>query len=251
MATKRKPTRKPARVAATKLATIPKGGKSKARPKPVKRSFPMGTAQLIRKAEAEFIKDEEGRSVDWHFQNGEWEKYIAIDTFRAWSKKYKWVSRRIEYWENIQTRLLNHLADKILDQKFKELGQLQELKEAVAVMLKPLSDEDGKILIDERGLPQFAVDLPPYDRLVKAFLELDQRIALRTGDVTQRIEISNDEAAESKPTERRLLSSEEAATFMSISPEQARSMARQLLMERNEHLEDDVIDAEYEDGDEL
>lgn len=227
--------------------------------KPIKKKKAKGivkrasaTADLIRRAETAFIKDENGQGVDWHFHNGDFEKYVSIDTFRSWSKKGNWIKRRIEYWESIQTRLLDHLSDKILDQKIQQLGELHEVKDAVAEYLKPLRDpKTNKILKDEKtGLPKFAVDLPPYDRLVKAFLELDNRIALRTGEATERIDVDVNEA-KNQNEGRRLLSQDEASNLMRITPEEAQQMARQIVMSRSEHLQDDVIDAEFEveDGD--
>jgi hypothetical protein len=246
-ATKRvpaKPARKPARKPVKKaLAKVAKKKSTKKR-----NSL---TAELIRRAETTFLKDEEAHSVDWHFKEGDYEKYVSLDTFRSWSTKFRWVPRRIEYWEGIQQRLLNHLADQILDQKIKELGAMTEVKDTIVELLQPLKDSNGKIQRDPATrLPKFAVDLPPYDRLVKAFLDLDMRIGLRTGEATSRIDTVGHKADADAGTTRQLLSPEESSGLMKITPDEAKSLARKLLMERNEHLEDDVIDAEYEVTDE-
>lgn len=231
MTTKKK-KRKPSRSIA--IVTVAKG-KVKARY--------LSSAELRRTAEADFLKDPDSSSIDWHFNNGEYIKYVAIDTFRGWAKKGEWVKRRISYWEGIQDRLLAHLADKILDQKLAELEDMQEVRDALVKMLKPLRDQTtGKIIVDEvTGLPKFAVELPPFDRLAKAFLDIDLRIGLRTGDVTSRIESINSGSSEvgalARPTDP-------VVHVMSLSKTEAEKMARGLLTDRNQDLESDIIDVE-------
>jgi hypothetical protein len=210
----------------------------------------LSSAEIRRTAEADFLKDADSKSVDWHYKNGNYAKHVAIDTYRSWAKKGEWVKKRIAYWAGIQERLLSHMADKILERKLAELGEMQEVKDALVQMLKPLRDpKTGKIKIDPNtNLPMFAVELPPFDRLTKAFLDLDLRIGLRTGDVTNRIETVN-EATRSEGGSVMATATDPVSHLMTISKVEAEKLARRLLLERNKGLGDGIIDVESETDD--
>lgn len=198
-----------------------------------------GTADLRRRAEREFLQDADGRSVDWHFENGDYGKAISIHTFRAWAKEDSWVERRIEYWKRIQDRLLEHLSDRLLQERIAELQTMQEIRGAIVEVLMPLRDKDGHILRDPTtGLPKFGLEMPTYDRAVKAFLDLDLRIGLRTGDVTDRVEAVG--------VKDRSLLDDPVAQAVVLTKDEAQLMARKLLLARHSHLKDDTIEVEAE-----
>lgn len=205
---------------------------------------PTGIADVRRRAEREFLQDADGHTVDWHFENGGYKKYISIHAFRLWAQHDEWVTRRVDYWNRIQARLLDHLSDRLLQERIAELKTMREIRGAITEVLMPLRDQKtGEILRNpETGLPKFALELPTYDRVVKAFLELDLRIGLRTGDVTDRVEAVG-------AGERSLLD-DPVAQNVKLTTEEARLMARRLLLARHAHLKDDqAIDVEAEDGD--
>lgn len=229
---KKKPERKP-----TKAVPEPEPTRGK-----LKGRSP-GSADLRRRAERDFLQDADGRSIDWHFERGEFAKYISVHTFRAWAKEDGWDGRRVEYWKRIQARLLEHLSDRLLQERIAELKTMREIRGAIVEVLMPLRDEKGEILRDEvTKLPKFGLELPTYDRVVKAFLDLDLRIGLRTGDVTDRVE--------SVGSGERSIIDDPVAQTVILTPAEAQLMARKLLMARHSHLKEDAIDMEEEDEDE-
>ena len=210
------------------------------------RSITLASADIKRQAEEDYITDPNSNGIDWHYRRDDrsYTKACAIDTFRHWAKVGKWADRRVEYWEEIQTRLLAHIQDQLLQQRIKEVEDLHEIKSAVGEYLVPLRDDDGDIVRNENGLPKFGLEMPPLDKLVKVFLDLDLRIGLKTGDVTNRTETVNDKGDLSGGHSRRLLSTKDpVSALMSIQPNEAKLMARQLLLDRNKSLEE-VIEME-------
>jgi hypothetical protein len=188
--------------------------------------------ELRRLAEEDYITDADGNSVEYHWKREDrpYRKAVSPDTFYQWARKGKWHKRRVLYWRHIQRRLLSHLQDKILEQKVKDLETLIEIRSAVSEHLVPIRDEDGNIDRDDRGLPKFSTALPSFDRLVKSFLDLDERIALKSGDVTSRSETINaNDPAASVPT-----------GIGTIRPEEARILARKFLLEQDNALAEAV-----------
>ena len=213
----------------------------------VKTAF-LSTSALQRKAEADFIKDEDSNGVDWHYRNGDpdYTQYIAIDTFRSWAKKGGWVQKRIQYWRVIQERLLSHLADKLLEKKITELGEMQVVRDAIVERLMPKRDpKTGDVLRDDDGLPEFSLELPSYEKMAKVWLDLDLRMGIRTGEAVGRIG-EREEGASVLPR-----AIDPVTSVMAIDESEAQMLARKLLLSRNAHLEDeDVIDVEAEVEDE-
>ncbi len=205
----------------------------------------VGSDEVIRQSEVAFLQDPDGQTIEWHWKNGVACKYVSLATFHNWAQSGKWIDRRIEYWRQIQDRLLDNLSDKILDQRIAELKDMKAVRDAIVEMLQPMQDKNGNILRDEAGLPKFHVTLPPYDRLVRAFIELDTRMGVKGGDVTDRIAIVDGRASRTT-----VVTGGRAQELLKLTTEEAQHLARQLLLKRNNRLHDeDVIDMEEEDGD--
>lgn len=206
--------------------------------KPEKKAKPMylSRAQVRRQAEVAFVKDPDNHTQEWHFENGGYRKYISFSLYKGWVYNDKWVDKRVQYWRNIQNRVLSHLADKILDKKLEELNEMQIVRDALVETLMPLRDEDGKVIRDKKtGMPKFAIELPPYDKLMKAFLDLDLRIGLRTGEATSRIDTTGGSLGTPDPV----------ASLVKLSKPEAEMLARNLLEARNKQL----IETEAEEDD--
>lgn len=229
-----------------------KKGIKKRTPTKAVRAPKHSTAHALRlRAEREYIQDADSNSAEWHWEHGGYGKVVSVHTFVAWAKADNWAQNRKEYWRRIQERLLAHISDKILARRKDELEELGEVREAVLEMLQPMRDnKTGKIKRNETtGLPMFHVDLPPYDRLVKVYLDLDDRIEERTRDLVHRatsIEGGPSSAEAGSP----LLPS---GSNLKLSRTEAQELARQLVMKRNaERLktgDEGAIDVESEDGD--
>lgn len=209
------------------------------------------SSDLRMRAERDYIRDPDGNGAEWHYKQGGYDKYVALVTFQAWHNVGNWASRRVEYWRRIQDRLLDHLSDKLLDARIRELGDMKIVSDAIVEMLMPLRNAKGEVMRDPvTKMPLFSVPLPPYDRLVKAYLDLDMRMGLRTGDVTERIAISDGgRLGREVPVEGGtavVLSAEK-----SVTNAEAQMLARQLLLSRHASLQaqDEAIDVEAEDGD--
>jgi hypothetical protein len=205
-----------------------------------------GAAELRRRAERDYIADADANGVEWHWEHGEYANYVALKTFRQWAADGDWHQQRLAYWRSIQDRLLNEMADKILKSQVAELGDMIEVKNVIVEMLTPFKQADGSIKRDKFGLPVFKVEVPSYDKLVKAYLDLDQRIGLRTGDVTERVSV----AVAPDGTREIKVKPSLGTTVTSITEDEARMLARQLLLARNPELAgSEVIDAEIENDD--
>ena len=206
------------------------------------------SADLRMRAERDYIRDPDGNGSEWHYKHGGFDKYISLATFQSWHNTGNWASKRVEYWRRIQDRLLDHLADKILDARIRELGDMKIVSDAIVEMLMPLRDEKGEVRRDPvTKQPLFAVPLPPYDRLVKAYLDLDMRMGLRTGDVTDRVAVTDGRVSRVPIT----VEGTPVVTDKPVTPQEAQMLARQLLLSRHASLQGDAdaIDVESEDGD--
>lgn len=214
------------------------------------KSITLLSSDIRRQAEEDYITDPDSNSIDWHYKRDDrsYKKACAIDTFRHWAKAGKWSERRIQYWEEIQKRLLAHIQDRLLDQRIKEVEDLHTIKSAVGEYLNPLIDDDGEVIRNEEtGLPKFGVEMPSLDKLVKVYLDLDLRIALKTGDVTNRTETVTANGEEG-PRGRLLNSGDPVSNLMNIQPHEAKALARKLLLDRNARLDEDIIDMEETDA---
>ncbi len=204
------------------------------------------SSEVKRQSEVAFVQDPDGNTSEWHWQNGIAHKYVSLSQYNKWVGDGGWISRRVEYWRQIQDRLLDNLSDKILEQRIAELKDMKQVRDAIVEMLQPIQDKEGNVVRDAvTGLPQFHVALPPYDRLVRAFIELDTRMGVKGGDVTDRIAIVDGRASRTT-----MVTGGRAQELLKLTTEEAQHLARQLLLKRNNRLRDeDVIDMEEEDGD--
>jgi len=198
------------------------------------------SAEMRRYAGLDYITDPEGRSVDWHWgrDDRDYKKSVALVTFKRWGVGDKWVNRREEFWAEIEARTLDGLQDAILRQRLVELTAMTKARSYMSEYMMPLTDEAGEVrrypMRDENGephpyagLPQYALDLPKFDKMLKAILDLDERVMLKRGEAITRTE--NIGGTRSKVTTTTI---DPVGSLMNITPEEARHMAKQLLRQR-------------------
>lgn len=200
---------------------------------------------LKRQAEVEFITDPEERSVDWHYyrDDRDYTDVVSVETFRKWAQKRRWVEKRKKFWEDVEADTLEKLKDKIVKQRVVELRKMESARSYMEEYLFPVSDSDGNVMRDEAtGLPVYGLDLPSYDRFVKMWLELDDRIAMKRGEVKTRTEMMDDGSRKVSVT-----SLDPAGSIKQMTRSDIRGLAKAMIAKKQEK---EVIDvaAEEEDG---
>lgn len=206
-------------------------------------------AEMRKHAGVDYITDPDGRSLDYHYNRDDrtYKKKISIETFRKWSMMDKWPARRDQYWSEIEIRTLEGLQDKILQMRLEELGELTESRNYMAEYLQPLRDEDGNVrrhpTHDEHGnphpqagLPMFPLELPRFDRFIKALLDLDERVMLKRGEAITRTETVG------AKTRVKTTALDPVGSLMNLTPAEAKRLAQNLLRQRMGERYEGVLD---------
>jgi hypothetical protein len=193
-------------------------------------------SSVMRKiAATDFICDPDGHSIRWHYERKDrlYEKTIAWRTFEGWSLKDTWTARREAYWEHIESRIRDHMADEILRRRLKDLENFENKLTALDRFLEPLLDDKGEIQTDDDGLPKYALKLPDMDKFIAMYLKLHERVMLLRGEATTRSEQLRpaEGAAEGEgPLNEHLRGRSTIAP--KLSRQDARAMARAMLTGR-------------------
>lgn len=258
-------TRKPRRVAATVKKAAPRKKSAKKKPTkkastsivPASKMITTSMATLKRQAETDYITDPDGNSVSWHYEreDREYSKHVSIETFRKWCSLGKWTERRVQFWDEMQDRMLAHIRDQLFQERMDRLTRNREKASYMAEYLEPLRDEDGEVQrypMDHEfypGLPKFPLGLPKMDKFLKAYLDLQSDIRLDSGEAVTRTETISGGRKKASVT-----ALDPVSSLMNLSPDEARSMAKSLMrkrfqsmMEAGEALDAEVIDVE-DDG---
>ncbi len=211
---------------------------------------------LRRMAATDFLVDPDGHSIRWHYERADriYTKIVAWRTFEGWSLKDDWTTRRTDYWENIENRVRQHMADDILRRRLEDLEKLERTLVGLEKYLEPLVDRKGEPLIDKKtGLPKFALELGSMDKFMNSYLKLHERVMLLRGEATSRTEqLRAPDVGDDAPLNGALQGP--SRLVPKISRQDARAAARAMLMQREPALggtpEDDkaVIDAVAEDA---
>ena len=199
--------------------------------------------ELRRHAGVDYITDPDGRSIVHHFtrDDREYRDQVSERQFRQWSTEDKWADRREQYWNEIETRMLDSLQDQILRVRFKELGEMQEDRSHLVEYMRPLRDKNGTVIRHEvghehEGLPKFPLKMPSMDRFIKSILDLDERIMLKRGEAITRTETIG---SKTKVTATAL---DPVGSLMNLTREEARKLAQNLLRDRMGDRYEGVLD---------
>lgn len=205
--------------------------------------------ELRRHAGVDYITDPDGKSIEWHWQreDREYSKSISLVQFNKWATQDGWVPRRDQFWTDIETRTLEGLGDKILQERLRELEVMTEARSYMTEYMMPLKDSAGQVLRHptmtksgevhpQAGLPVFPLELPRLDRFLKALLDLDERVMLKRGEAITRTETVG---SKTKLTTTAL---DPVGSLVNISREEARRLAQHLLRQRMGDRYEGVLD---------
>lgn len=185
---------------------------------------------LRRMAATDFIADPDNRDVQFHYDRADriYSQVVPLTKFQYWAAHDKWIPQRRRYWEGIEARVREHMADQILRSRLRDLRFLEESLKVYEELLLPLRDEHGAIRRNETtGAPVFAMDLPSLDKGITMYLKLHERVLVLRGDVTARTEQLKPIAEPGAEVERA-----PRKIMPKMSREDARAMARGILQQR-------------------
>lgn len=240
---KRKPVRK--KVAQPVSAPKRKNSKRKARNLPAriaqpKTDFAKQSRILRNQGATDFIVDDEAHSIRWHYERTDrlYEKTVAWRTFEGWSIEDKWTDRRVEFWQQMEERVIAHYGDQLFQKRLEEMGKLEEFIAAYEPYLLPLRDKDtDEIIIDDKtNLPKFALDMPKLDKFAEMWLKVHERLLLLRGEAITR--------SEQVGSERRITAHtvDPVSANVKLSRSDAREMAQLLLRKKREQVPSGAID---------
>jgi len=157
-----------------------------------KKDFAKQSRIIRNQAATDFIVDSEGRSIRWHYERSDriYMQTVSWRTFESWSIEDKWTERRVEFWQQMEQRVIAHYADRIFRQRLVEMGKLEELIEVYEPYLLPMKDpKTGEVLIDsDTNLPKFALKMPNLDKFAEMYLKIHERLMLLRGEAITRSE---------------------------------------------------------------
>jgi hypothetical protein len=222
-----------------------------------KRTYLLRHSEIVQQAGIDYITDPESKSVEWWWSNDTrpYKRHCTLETFRTWSKDNEWVARRERFWVEIEERVLQQKQHAIILQRFKEIDLLTEGSDAMREYLLPLRDPHGKIKrhaeVHENGkpnllsgLPMFPLELPTFEKFVKAYIDVDHLLMLKRGEATARNESMPTTSDRNKP----LTALDPVSQRVAMTKEDIRALARYMLRRRQPELQDfdieNVIDAE-------
>lgn len=218
-------------------------------------------------AKIDYVTDPEDRSLRYHYDRDdrEYKDSISFDRFKEWSAADQWVESRAAYYAEIENRIIASRLDRLMEQKFREMDELEEDLKYMREWVTPLRDQYGNVrryplhrkvgdpkkgtfrteMHPFAGLPMYALEFKSMDKLISAFLKIDERLMLKRGDATSR-----SESSDTSPTRPSVLDSEKMLT--TVTKEEREAMAKALLFQRQPELQSQPlinVDKMIEQGD--
>lgn len=194
----------------------------------------------------DYVSDPEQRGLRYHFNRPDraYPKYASYDQVEKWSVRGKWGQRREEFWIQISDRILERHQEALVQVQQIEVEELTELRRQLLEHIRPLTEEDGSIKcyppFDRYGEPHPLAGKPmlphaisSYDKAVKVFLEVDERLMTKRGEVTKRRE-TIDSSADERGDVPAL---QPVVRTPKLSPEQARTISRLMLRQQQPELD--------------
>lgn len=227
-----------------------KAAPAKKKSTPRKKRLP-ADSWVRRQAAIDYITDPESRSVQFHYnrKDREYSSLTGFDSFSAWSKADSWGPRREQFWADMERRVFQAHQDHMLKLRMEELQVLMELRHEAMQFIKPVTDDDGNVVIDpDTRFPRYRVEPGKYHQMVEAYLKLDERISVRRGEATQRAETITREEGENAGSKALSAVDDPVGRKLNYSKEEIKAMARavirekqkrQLALEQGEPIEDD------------
>lgn len=191
---------------------------------------------ILRKiAATDYICDPDGHSMRWHYERKDrpYEKSISYVRFEMWGTEDGWTKRRDAYWEHIESKVREHMADTLLRSRLQDIGKFRGMLDVLVQYLEPLVDaKTGKMKLDpDTGLPLYPLKLPSMEKFMGMYLLLHERVMLLSGEATVRSEQLRPDASEPELNEHLR---DRAAIRPKLARADVRAMARTLLRSRAE-----------------
>jgi hypothetical protein len=188
---------------------------------------------LRKQARTDYVVDPEGRSVRWHYEreDRDYARLAGFDAFESWSKKDHWAVGRERFWAEMEERVVAHVKDRLFTQRLDDIGRVEKMLEATEKLLLPKTDKDGNVLLDEEGMPEFHLELPPLDRMAKTWLSLHERLMLLRGEAVP----EKPPDAATKPSEH---VRDPVSDTVNLSRDEVRYLARELVRIRQDEGEE-------------
>lgn len=212
-------------------------------------TFTMRAAEIRRQAAQDFITDPESRSVTflWERVDRPYRKIVKLETLKCWAVDDNWLTRREQFWQEIEHKVLQHTAHRVFVQRIEELKRLTPASDALMEYLLPKTDSQGVILrypmlTDEgkphpyAGLPQLPLEIPPLDKFVVAFDKLHKLLMTKRGEVTSRSEQIPQRDGDSSALDP-------VGNAIPFSPEDIRQLSKHMLTLRQPELQSGVLEA--------
>jgi hypothetical protein len=245
--TKKKATKKPAKKKAAKRA--PKKARSLDDAAAPTGNYIVQQSEIRQAAAVDYITDPEARTMVYWYNRADrpYSRVAPFKTFERWAREDNWSGRRLDFWDEIQDRIIDARRDQILVQRLEEIRELSEYRSYMAEYMVPLRNEDGTVQRYPEGsafagLPVYPLGMPRFDFFIDSFIKLDKQLMLKRGEVTVRGETVNAEGG------GRAL--DPAAGSPSLTHDDVRVLAKQLLLQRQPELKDaEAIDIQVESAD--
>ena len=165
-------------------------------------TYTVRAAEIRRQAAQDFITDPDGRKVEdlWNRGDRPYRDMVTLGTFQRWATEDDWLPRRERFWLEVEQRVYEQMGHKIALQRFQEVEELTTASNAMAEYLRPLVDRGTGMpqrhpdMLQNgqpnplAGLPVFPLELPPMDKFIKSFVDVQKLLMLKRGEVTARSE---------------------------------------------------------------
>jgi hypothetical protein len=190
----------------------------------------------------DFVTDPDRRTATYHYHRPDrgYQKYVNYKTFAQWASDDEWVVRRDQFWNEISVRILEQQQEQLLALQQKEAEELMELRGLIMEHLQPARKENGEVLRypmkDQFGedhplanKPILPYPIRSYDKVIKAYLEVDERLMLRRGEVTARVEQVAQQPDNEGPVPVTASPLDPVTRTVKFSEQQLRMLAREVL----------------------
>jgi hypothetical protein len=151
-------------------------------------------------AEWSFITDVDRRDIDYWY-----DQYLRkthdLATIRQHAIVNKWHERRDAFWKTVNAETLKQQHVKLINERFQELADIQQIRTAVVEMMRPVKRPDGTLRLrwEPKSLGEIARVLVQMDDLTEA-----KREAILTA-IDPLLQAAEQQAAATKQDEQQKL----------------------------------------------
>ena len=203
--------------------------------------------RAVAQFEQEYISDQDGRDVPWHYSRVDrnYGDFFELTFIEGVAGRNTWVSKRKAWWVEVNDRVLEHMKDRVLAMRMREMDKIDEAEGYLMEYMLPLKNKNGTVKRNkETKLPEYALPLGNMAQLGRTVLMLNERKAVLRGDVVSRTEHQHTGGIENKTTLTKIeinASDPVAQMAANLTPEAAAELARIWMLSRDERLAADLL----------